>query len=353
MLMKPAPRPPSVEHLDTPARRLRVEQLRGLSDAARSRLQRVCRLALRFTGMVEAAVSLVVDREVMLAHCRSGGGVVASDAVVEVPLGDSFGRFTVATHEAFVVADARTHPWTADIPCVVAGTRRCHLGVPLRLADGEVIGTLCVYGPGTAEFSPDHVSVLEDLAAGVVAELDLHDERLRLQAVNTSLALSLAEQARASRHCSLTGLLNRPGIVEAIDAQLRQGSAASLTLLFLDLDGFKRINDEHGHALGDALLVAVARRLQATIRRGDIAGRLGGDEFLVCVRAAPDELEALVERLRRALAEPYDLAGRRVTVGVSLGRADGSDAADPARLIAQADAHMYADKRRRRSDAGV
>jgi diguanylate cyclase (GGDEF)-like protein len=342
--------PPSLEGLDTPARRRRAAQLSALPGAARENLARACRLAVRLIGIAEASVSLVIDREMMLAHFDQGGEIAFDTAIEEVPLGDSFCRFTVAAGAPFIVEDAIQHPWTHQMPCVVSGASRCYLGIPLRMSDGDVIGTMCVYGPQATAFDHTQVNVLEDLAAVVVSELALYEERQRLAAANTELQQALTEQYRVARRCPLTGLINRAGVLEVIAERLEAPAAGVLTLLFLDLDGFKQVNDTHGHALGDALLVAVAERLAHIVRQGDTVGRLGGDEFLVLTQADTAELEPLMQRLRTELTAPYDVLGLRVGVGISMGRATSDDTPDPARLIAAADARMYADKRRRRGD---
>ncbi len=121
-------------------------------------------------------------------------------------------------------------------------------------------------------------------------------------------------------------------------------------MLFLDLDGFKPVNDELGHAAGDELLVRVAERLRASLRRGDLLARLGGDEFLIALPGldaddAAAQAERVAEVLHRAVAEPVELAGRTVSVSVSIGwsvyPAD-ADAFGP--LMHLADERMYAQK---------
>ena len=152
---------------------------------------------------------------------------------------------------------------------------------------------------------------------------------------------ALARQARSD---DLTGLANRAQLLDA----LRLRSASTRLLVFLDLDGFKRINDSLGHAAGDALLVQVADRLRAALRPSDAVARLGGDEFVVLLEL-PDshDADAVVRRLQRAFETPFALDDRTVRVTASAGVAivqPGSDVA-PETLLEQADAAMYTAKR--------
>jgi diguanylate cyclase (GGDEF)-like protein len=151
--------------------------------------------------------------------------------------------------------------------------------------------------------------------------------------------------AHARLHDALTGLPTRALFLDqaqrVLDQRRRNGFVAAL---FIDLDGFKPVNDLYGHATGDALLVAVAGRLSASMRRGDMASRFGGDEFLVLCTGLLEERDAMViaDRLQGVLAEPFLIGEREVSVGSSIGVAtydentDGSSA-----LIHNADLAMY------------
>ncbi len=145
----------------------------------------------------------------------------------------------------------------------------------------------------------------------------------------------LAQKLRqAARHDDLTGLLNRRAIFEKIaDADLDEGE---LTVLYIDLDRFKAINDTHGHAAGDAVLVEIGRRLRSMLRSGDWAARLGGDEFLVVSHRSDDRLAA---RLHGVLGRPIRHADLELHVSCCIGVSRG-----PARstaLIDKADRALY------------
>lgn len=154
------------------------------------------------------------------------------------------------------------------------------------------------------------------------------------------------EKDHHARHDALTGLANRAELLHALNARLAMpdGSGEPLAVLYLDLDGFKAVNDTHGHAAGDRLLQAVAQRMQQVLQPQDLPARIGGDEFVVLTAAGTaDEASALAQRLIDDISAGYELGlGKPAHVGVSVGIAlasdDGGQADD---LLAAADAALY------------
>jgi diguanylate cyclase (GGDEF)-like protein len=125
-----------------------------------------------------------------------------------------------------------------------------------------------------------------------------------------------------------------------------------VAVLFLDLDGFKPVNDRHGHAAGDHVLAVIADRIRAAIRASDLAARLGGDEFVIAAPLADANAELVVSRmsaaLRAAIAEPVEFKGHRLRVSASIGAAlCPRDAGGAEELVHLADQDMYDAKRRR------
>lgn len=150
---------------------------------------------------------------------------------------------------------------------------------------------------------------------------------------------------------TLTGLANRAKVMSSLRqiAQDRAQKSPPPYVLYLDLDGFKGVNDTYGHAVGDLLLRAVAQRLSAEVRAGDLVGRIGGDEFIIILRdMAPADIPVLAERLAGTIGAPFALtASIEVTIGVSIGGAPlGPDAED---AIAEADTRLYQAKHGGRS----
>jgi len=143
----------------------------------------------------------------------------------------------------------------------------------------------------------------------------------------------------------LTGLANRALFTDRLEVALRRTarSGGEVAVVFLDLDGFKSVNDSLGHAAGDRLIREVGRLLQSAVRSEDTLARLGGDEFAILVERSPgvEEATRIAERVLAALAGPVDLGGQRVTVSASIGIATGDVAATASSLLRDADNAMY------------
>ncbi|HTD50233.1 MAG TPA: sensor domain-containing diguanylate cyclase [Acidimicrobiia bacterium] len=161
----------------------------------------------------------------------------------------------------------------------------------------------------------------------------------------TERANARTELERRATYDPLTGCLNRASVLQRLTAQL--GSAQPVGVIFIDLDGFKAVNDERGHSAGDDVLVEVARRTKDNIRASDTLGRLGGDEFLVvCPDGDLDALAAIAARITNSLTTPLVVSHGPIAVRASIGTAsaDGRSATIES-LIAAADTAMYVSKR--------
>ena len=160
-----------------------------------------------------------------------------------------------------------------------------------------------------------------------------------------------AQLVYRSLHDPLTGLPNRLLFEDRLWHALERGhrERTPTCVLIMDLDGFKAINDELGHPMGDLVLISFAERLRSVLRASDTAARLGGDEFsIVCENTDPADAEVLAERLRAAVTEPLSLSGTDVTVGISIGIGSAPGGDEPAevyeRVVREADDAMYANK---------
>lgn len=167
-------------------------------------------------------------------------------------------------------------------------------------------------------------------------------EQLGKQREHERLEQELSHQAS---HDFLTDLPNRSAFLSHLQHALAAGD--DVAVLFLDLDGFKLLNDTLGHEVGDDLLCAAALRLQTSLRDIDVVARFGGDEFTIMLRGlrSPDDALHLASRVQDVLGEPFDLDGHRAYVSASIGITIGHPGDDPQELIRDADLAMYEAKR--------
>ncbi len=141
---------------------------------------------------------------------------------------------------------------------------------------------------------------------------------------------------------SLTGLANRVVFQRALEDACADAAERRSAVLYLDLDGFKQVNDTLGHATGDALLFAVAQRIRNSVREGDVAARLGGDEFAILMQGASEQAAALLaQRVLEGVSHPVFLEGHRVEVRVSIGIALSMPGVPPAAWLDNADRALY------------
>ncbi|KQO68002.1 diguanylate cyclase [Methylobacterium sp. Leaf111] len=247
-----------------------------------------------------------------------------------------YGTFISLTSGDWVVATLAC----LSAAAMVGGISFRNFGAP-RLAGAMIVltlGSCCLAAPFTGE--PLLLITFLQIPF-YLASMSAAGFRLNRMLVATMQAER--DHAFRARHDSLTGLLNRAGLADAIAAR-RDGLTA---LLYLDLDGFKAINDTHGHAAGDQLLQAVAERLRSSARPQDMVARIGGDEFVVLTDVpAPAALIAFSDRIVAQISVPFPLdRARTVQVGVSIGIALAPEhGTDLAGLLSAADEALYAAK---------
>ncbi len=192
------------------------------------------------------------------------------------------------------------------------------------------------------------VMILGDRVGATTAFTDEDVRLFEALATHAGLSLELDRLEREAQSDPLTGLANRTLFLRRVEESLARGVGMA-TVLFLDLDDFKAINDRAGHAAGDAVLVAAAGRIEASVRPGDVAARMGGDEFAVLLEDVDDHHgEQVAGRILDLLAEPVIVDGEslwvRSSVGIATAAAGSLDAGE---LMRQADVAMY-----RAKDAG-
>jgi diguanylate cyclase (GGDEF)-like protein/PAS domain S-box-containing protein len=212
------------------------------------------------------------------------------------------------------------------------------MAIPIRLG-GDTTAYLALNNFETPEAFDEEAAEMASVFAKQVGSL------LRRFTLEQRLEESNAALARLASYDALTGLPNRSLLAERLERILRHHRADELTaVLFLDLDGFKVVNDSLGHGVGDELLVAVAQRLEACIGADDTVARQGGDEFTFVLRGLeqPQQAAVTAERILGALEHPFELGGRRLhisgSIGISLYPEDGGNVEA---LLQHADTAMY------------
>jgi diguanylate cyclase (GGDEF)-like protein len=306
-----------------------LQSLRVLDTEPEERFDRITRLARKLFDVPIALVSLVdADRQ----WFKSRQGLDASETSREI----SFCGHAVREERPFIVPDASQDTRFSDNPLVSDDPHiRFYAGHPVHGADGARVGTLCVIDRVPRQLSSEEVATLTDLAAMVDRELHL-------------LSRSSIDE--------LTQITNRSGFLQIAKFVLALcvRSKHPATVLVLDLNGFKRINDSQGHAAGDQVLHQFARLLLKHFRDADVVARLGGDEFCVLMSACtPAQAQASLKRLDRVFAAS-DLAASQPDLGWSCGIAafDPESALGIEDLLGEADQKMYASKPGRGLDAG-
>lgn len=326
------------ERLLTTALSNRLHEISALLDAGRAvnstlELDRV--LSSILTGATDllpassGSVMLLEGEDLVVAAAVGNEVALGKRAAV----GDGIAGHVARTREPLLIDGRATSSLFPGLVRRTGGEVRSALCVPL-LERGELLGVLNLSAPAEGDFSEYDlraVSLFAEQAATAIGKARLY-ERSQAQA---------EELAHAATHDALTGLSNRA----ALDSRTAE-TCAGEALLFLDLDGFKEVNDQLGHAAGDEVLVAVAGRLKACVGNDDMVARFGGDEFAILLADVADEpaAAAVAERVLASLQEPIGLPGRRVAIGASIGIALPGAGEDPDAMLRHADRALYAAK---------
>jgi diguanylate cyclase (GGDEF)-like protein/PAS domain S-box-containing protein len=223
-----------------------------------------------------------------------------------------------------------------------------HLDLLSRTIEGDLPGFRleCRY------LRPDGSSVWGDVSVAVVQDEGGRPQSCIVQVVDiTDRKLAEERLRHDALHDPLTGLRNRAGLEAALDdaVEALRLTGSPTTVLYVDLDRFKAVNDTHGHGVGDELLRAVAGRIERCVRPDDTVARLGGDEFVIVARGIGDEraAAALSDRVRRAIGQPLRTKGLTLHVGASVGSHVVGAGETAEAILGSADRSMYGMKLRR------
>jgi diguanylate cyclase (GGDEF)-like protein len=309
--------------LDDDARVAALRRLEVLDTAAEEPFEKIVTLVRTVLAVPIATVTLV-DRDRQWFKAKRG--VDAS----ETPRAISFCTHTIQQRDPLIIENALEDVRFASSPLVVGPPYvRSYAGIPLRTPEGYNVGALCAMDTRPRKFSPADIAILANFANIVCDELELR---------------------MIARMDHLTGALTRRGFVEQAEKEIerarRYGRASSLVML--DVDHFKRVNDTHGHGVGDQVLQQIAGIAKTAMRPSDVFGRLGGEEFgLLLPETTGVAAVTAVERLRQAIAaHPITLpGGATLNVTASFGVAELSASISSfAAWLEQADAMLYAAK---------
>ncbi|MFH1659943.1 MAG: EAL domain-containing protein [Pseudomonadota bacterium] len=300
----------------------RLEMLHGthlLDTQEQEVFDNLTRLAAEIADVPIALISLVdADRQWFLSHTGT--------SLRETSRSVAFCAHTILMNEMLEVPDALTDSRFCDNPLVTGATHiRFYAGVPLVLASGEALGSLCIIDDKPRQLSDAQRRALKTLASSAIAEIELRRRIIYLEQESERRRVAEAHILHLATRDPLTALPNRATFRDRLDQHVRFALRrnANLGVLFIDLDGFKPINDTLGHDVGDDALVIVAERLNACLRGSDTVARLGGDEFAVVLPDISDSAEALqvAGKIIAALEEPVLAKGHKLHLSASIGAA--------------------------------
>ena len=301
-----------------------LHSLRILDTEPEERFDRITRLAKRVFGVPIALVSLVDGHRQWF---KSRQGLDAHETPREI----SFCGHAVAQGELLVVENAALDGRFRDNPLVTGAPRiRFYAGCPLKVPNGSTLGTLCIIDTSPREFSGE--------------------DRALLQGLGTMIEDELFSLTRASTD-DLTGLSNRRGFrtIAAHVLSVCRRLASPATVVLMDLDGFKQINDTRGHAEGDRVLKDFAATLLKTFRDSDVLARLGGDEFCVLLTGTEQaDITRALQRFQEGLDARQVPGSSRILFSAGVAHYDPAKHADVDALLVAVDEQMYKRKRERK-----
>jgi diguanylate cyclase (GGDEF)-like protein len=305
--------------LDTPA----CEDFSFLTELA----AKVCEVPYAFISLVDA-------ERVWIKSCTGM-------QLGELPRGDSYCSLAVLGQAVTEIPDLTQDHRTAHMAMTVGEPHmRMYSSVALTSSDGHAIGTLCVMDTKPGGLSEAQRVMLAKLARQVMALIELRSNEKALES-------TVRELEQLATTDELTGLHNRRSLLHRLKFETARSRRfrSPLSAVMIDLDHFKRINDEYGHAVGDQVLANVGRLLRESVRVIDVPGRYGGEELCVILPNTP--LEGAVkfaETLRGKIEAQLHYAGPRllpVTASIGVGAFDHMEIADAESLLRQADAALY------------
>ncbi len=314
-----------------------LESLEVLYTPAEERFDRITELARKIFGTPIALISLVSEE---VQWFKSNRGMNLDQTARDI----SFSAHAILSNSTMVVTDTHKHADFADNPLVTGEPHiRFYAGQPLNI-DGGNIGTLCVIDTEPRDFSPTECDTLVSLGKWVENELKLQS----LRTAREALEAQVDEERRASLVDPLTAVWNRRGLQQMLSIEINRSQRKStpVTIMLIDLDEFKLINDSFGHPTGDIALKECAQMLIASVRPQDVICRYGGDEFMVLLGDCPAETARVIaDRILDRFKSRTITLGPEVQfkLGLSIGAATAAlvDEAVFEKLVGFADKAVY------------
>ena len=273
-----------------------LEQLDVLDTAAEEPFESIVELVRQVLHVPICAISLVARHRQWFKARR---GLAVSETAREI----SFCSQAIKTKSPMIISDAHHDARFANNPLVTGDPKiRSYAGIPLTTPDGYNVGTICAIDNKPRTFSVEDIAILSNFAKVVVGELELR---------------------RIASMDSLTFALSRRAWFDFADAEAMRAARYSraLAVFILDIDNFKSVNDNFGHATGDIVIQRIAQLAQAQLRSSDLFGRFGGEEFTCALpETGLEDVLAIANRIRAAIAlERHDcLAGQNCTVSIGV-----------------------------------
>jgi diguanylate cyclase (GGDEF)-like protein len=311
-------------------RLLAVRSLGALTEVASDEMDALVQLARSFFDTQFAAIN-IIDEDWQRTAAQAG------IRIGECSRQQSICKRVVAEEQTIILPDLRRDSEHSRSAYVVDNPAfRFYAGAPVRLEDRSIVGSLCILDTRPRNLDDEEIATLERLALVAGALLQLHRSNLILAATQSDLRLAAITDP-------LTGFFNRLALEEEI-ADPFAGREDLNGALFMDMDGFKQINDRFGHDVGDEVLRQSADRIGSIIGADDRVVRIGGDEFVLFIAniAEQDDLQARAERLVERFREPFIVGPHRIDARLSVGAACSPRALHTrTRLVKMADEALY------------
>jgi diguanylate cyclase (GGDEF)-like protein/PAS domain S-box-containing protein len=259
-------------------------------------------------------------------------------SVSSTPAAGTLCAHVIRSGQPLLITPATLAALPAELRAAAAGAAPYWLGVPLTSHSGAIGALVVKSAPESARYTEQDQELLQFVSAQVataIERMQLHDQLQYL-----------------AQYDALTRLPNRQLFHDRLDSALARAARnpGIFSLLYLDLDKFKQVNDQHGHAAGDLLLHEVARRVRQCVREADTVARIGGDEFVVLLEGvqSADDAALVAEKIQEALSQPVNFGNLSLctipSIGVAMYPQHGGDAQQ---LLKHADDAMYLIKKRR------